>query len=91
MFLFRSGQGRDVVKDFTQGVDKLVMVDFASSIADVTIWQLGRDTKISFGSGSVLLKGVDSSSLTDCDFVFGQPDVLQDAIDAFHVGWNFLP
>ena len=91
MFLFRVGQGRDVVKDFTQGADKLVMVNFAASIADLTIIQQGSDTKISFGPGSVLLKGVDSATLSDSDFVFGEPTLLQDAIDAFYAGWDFLP
>lgn len=89
MFLFRSGQGRDVVKDFAIGTDKLVMVDFAGSMADLTILQQGSDTRIGFGAGSVLLKGIDSATLTDSDFVFGQPDVLQNAIDAFYAGWDY--
>lgn len=90
-FLFRHGQGHDVVRDFTQGQDRLVMVDFAASMADLTIWQQGSNTRISFGSGSVLLKGVNAATLTDNDFVFGQPTLLQDAIDAFYSGWDFLP
>jgi Ca2+-binding RTX toxin-like protein len=90
-FLFLADHGHDVVKDFTQGADKLVMVDFAASIADLTIRQQDGDARISFGGWSVLLKGVDSSTLTDSDFVFVQPNILQDAIDAFYAGWDFLP
>ena len=89
-FLFRSGQGHDVVRDFAQGEDKLVMVDFAASMADLSIWQQGSDTRIGFGVGSVLLKGIDSATLTESDFVFGQQTLLQDAIDAFYAGWDFV-
>jgi hypothetical protein len=88
-FLFLADHGHDVVNDFTQGDDKLVMVDFAASMTDLTIAQKGSDTRISFGAWSVLLKRVDSSTLTDSDFVFGQPGVLQDGIDAFYAGWDY--
>lgn len=87
MFLFRGGQGRDVVKDFTQAEDKLVTADVAASMAELTIRQQGHDTWI--GASSVLLTGVDAATLTDSDFVFNRRDVLQGAIDAFFADWNY--
>ena len=90
-FLFLADHGHDVVADFTRNADKLVMVNFAASMADLNIVQHGGDTRISFGTWSVLLKNVDSASLTDSDFVFNHPDFLNDGLIAFYTGWDYLP
>lgn len=89
-FLFIADHGHDVITDFAQGEDRLVMLDFATGVADLTIVQQAADTRISFGHWSVLLKGVDHSTLTDADFVFGQPDFLNTGEIAFFTGWDYI-
>ncbi len=89
-FCFLSDQGRDSVADFTHGEDRLVLLDFATSKADLTIVQSGADTRISFGDWSVLLRNVDHTVLTKGDFVFGQPDFLDAAKIAFFTGWDYI-
>ena len=64
--VFVLGQGEDVVSDFTDGVDNIgLTVEFEQ----LTITQVSGDTVISLGVDSLTLTGIDSSLLTESDFV----------------------
>lgn len=67
VFAFASGWGTDTVMDFTHGYDTLDLRSVAGldRFAQLTIVQSGLDTKISFGSDSILLKSVAALSSVD--------------------------
>jgi len=60
------------ITDFTTGEDVLGVASIgAADIADVEISQVGEDTLIALdGSELALLLGIDSTALTNSDFVF---------------------
>ena len=67
-FNFGSGDGQDVITDFTVGVDKLEFRTI-KSVADVVITPGDNQTVVTYGNGGqITLNGV--QGLTDSDFVF---------------------
>jgi Ca2+-binding RTX toxin-like protein/uncharacterized protein affecting Mg2+/Co2+ transport len=77
-FIFRTGDGTDVITDFQAGAGSEDFIDFsaqasANNFADVqaAASQQGADTLIDLGGGdSVTLLGVDINNLHSDDFVF---------------------
>jgi hypothetical protein len=66
MFVFRPGEGHDIVTDFTAGMDKIVLVGrVAPGLA-----ASGTDALVLFGGTEILLQGVNPSTLTLEDFHF---------------------
>lgn len=66
MFVFRPGEGHDVVTDFVAGTDKIVLVGrVAPSLA-----ASGTEALVLFGGTEILLQGVHPSTLTLEDFHF---------------------
>lgn len=72
-FIFKPGDGRDSIIDF-QAIegDKINLSGFGfTDITDVKITSSQGNTTISFGKGdSILLFGVDGTTLTNGDFIF---------------------
>jgi Ca2+-binding RTX toxin-like protein len=67
-FVFRTGDGRDTIADFNQAGDDRIEVQGYTAY---TLQQVGADTLVVFSAtDDILLKGVQSSSLTDADFFF---------------------
>ncbi|MEM1431378.1 MAG: spondin domain-containing protein [Pseudomonadota bacterium] len=75
-FVFASGDGHDVIRDFDRrGDDKISLdVDGVESLEDLLDYadQAYHGVELDFGGdGSLLLKGVNLKSLTEDDFSFG--------------------
>ncbi len=69
LFIFGDAAGRDEVRDFRNGQDKL-MFEGASGFADLTIVSQGAHTIVSFGAIDALLKRTDADELDQSDFIF---------------------
>lgn len=71
IFLVGADWGRDTVADFQDGYDKL---DFhasgATRVADLTVAQVGVNTEISFGDDVLVLLGINSTVISNADFLF---------------------
>ena len=69
LFIFKAGDGNDIITDFVAGGsdDRLQISGYAKYSAKT---QVGTDTRLTFGSDSILLKNVDADDLTSADFIF---------------------
>jgi len=68
-FVFRAGDGNDVITDFEPGIDKLVIASGAANLGDVTLSQFGADGLVRFADVTVVLEGVTVTDLSAADFV----------------------
>ncbi len=69
-FIFKGNSGRDVVRDFQDGVDQLVIRSGADRFRDLTITESGGDTKVAFADTVIILRGFDADDLSADDFTF---------------------
>ena len=65
MFIFGTADGRDVISDFQDGIDVLVM----GLYADVTVQDAGLDTLLIFGATRVTLQNFDHTLISAADFL----------------------
>ena len=65
VFDFADGSGRDVISDYLPDLDHLRI----TSVAAVTIIDLGADVSVQFGSNTILLPGVAADQVTGADFL----------------------
>jgi Ca2+-binding RTX toxin-like protein len=70
LFVFKAGDGVDTITDFEDGVDRIRIVTGAASIGDLTITDLGADTRVTFADVTIVFSGVDHTLLDATDFVF---------------------
>jgi Ca2+-binding RTX toxin-like protein len=73
IFVFRAGDGRDIIQDFTRGFDKIQFAKDAveGGVAGLSMEQSGSDVVIHDGSGGELIvAGVRVSDLSARDFLF---------------------
>ena len=81
-FFFDTGDGHDIITDF--GLEGRDRIDFKAAgitdISELTISQIGGDTRIEYGTDSVLLQGVDMATINRFDFVFA-PATVADVMD----------
>lgn len=73
-FIFSAGTGRDIVRDFEDGLDRLE-VDMASTglsgFSDLTLTQQGNHVLVDLGNGDeVLVRNIAQADLTAADFDF---------------------
>ena len=70
-FSFGTDWGTDTISDFRHGADKLEFKSVAglTSSAQLSIAQVGADTKIGFDGDYIILKGIAATTLTATDFV----------------------
>ncbi len=75
VFAFREGSGLNVVYDFEDGVDRILI---AGDFDDITIQTYGStDAEVRLGNGDrLVLRNVDVADLTEADFVFEAPEVF---------------
>jgi Ca2+-binding RTX toxin-like protein len=79
-FRFEVGSGADQVTDFHHGEDTIAVVGYANYISAV---KQGTDTLITFSAtDTLLLKGVDPSTLTASDFQFSATAIAEPTIPA---------
>lgn len=69
-FMFRNGDGADVVTDFTVNEDRLHLSAIGTDFDALTITERGDNTLIDYGTGSIVLLGVEASDLDAHDFLF---------------------
>ena len=70
LFVFKAGDGVDTITDFEDGVDRIRIVTGAASMGDLTITDLGADTRVTFADVTIVFSGVDHTALDATDFVF---------------------
>ena len=71
IFVFFSGDGDDIVTDFEPSLDIIRFETVTTLIfADLSISAVSGDTRVDYGSGTILLQGIDASVLGDDDFEF---------------------
>ncbi|MFC0588589.1 M10 family metallopeptidase C-terminal domain-containing protein [Novosphingobium aquiterrae] len=73
-FVFDAGNGQDVIGDFQHGSDRIQLIGSLTTFAQVqnSFHQNGSDGAIDLGGGNfIVLQGVQLSTLTASDFLFG--------------------
>ncbi|MDE2759426.1 MAG: calcium-binding protein [Paracoccaceae bacterium] len=75
IFVVGIGEGKDTIKDFGDGMDKIDLTAFVTldTVSDLSYTQVGSDVVIDLSSvngGSVILEGINVSDLDDTDFIF---------------------
>ncbi|MFM5884024.1 MAG: calcium-binding protein [Novosphingobium sp.] len=74
VFVFDASSGQDVIGDFHHGEDKIRLTTYYADFAGVSAHfiQNGADGAIDLGGGNlIVLQGVQMSTLTASDFIFG--------------------
>jgi len=89
VFLFVAAQGASVVRDFADGVDRLLIYPPGLEFDDLVITQVGTSARVKFGGTTVTLQHVDAGALTAADFIFGKLGVVNHAVADFFDGWNY--
>ncbi|MFD1881526.1 calcium-binding protein [Paracoccus pacificus] len=69
-FAFGRLDGFDRISDFEDGVDRIEFSSGAESFADLTIRQVGSETRIAYGADQVTLINFDANDLSAADFIF---------------------
>ncbi len=69
-FIFESGWGDDKIYDFKVNSEKMDMSALNIGFSNLSITSSGSNTVISYGSDSITLIGVSSSSVDSGDFIF---------------------
>mgnify|MGYP005703318555 FL=1 len=66
-FNFRSNDGNNIITDFEDGID-VIGLDRGLGFQQLTISQIGNDTRISANQLSIVLQGIKESDITLEDF-----------------------
>ncbi len=67
-FVFASGDGNDIIRDFQVALDTLDFTEFGDN-PQVALSQQGADTVVSVGNVTVRLEGVDAETLSVSNFI----------------------
>jgi Ca2+-binding RTX toxin-like protein len=70
VFVFAPQGGRDRVTDFEDGVDRIDLRAFSTSLSQLAITDLGNDLRIVVGTTTVFLTNVDATEIGAADFLF---------------------
>lgn len=70
VFVFRPGDGDDVITGFRFGADRIEFTRGVSGFGALTITQSGDDVLIDYGRGSILIEGRNAAAFDESDFVF---------------------
>lgn len=69
-FVFSRGDGRDTIRDFRQGQDKIKIGTGADNFSDLSISQRGDDVLIRFSNVLIRVEDEDASDFSAGDFLF---------------------
>ncbi|MDJ0820358.1 MAG: calcium-binding protein [Paracoccaceae bacterium] len=69
-FVFNSASGRDVITDFTPGVDQLELDVAERTFQDLTVYNAPRGVRLEWEGGSLLLEGLSASDIGASDVTF---------------------
>jgi len=72
-YVIQSGAGSDRIFGYEVGVDVIQYVGGPGEIADLTIEQIGANTRITSVVGVLTLMGIDATTVTAADFAFINP------------------
>lgn len=70
VFEFKTGDGRDLISDFTQGVDKIAILEGARDFDDLTLSQSGANVQIAFANVRITVEDQDRGDFSEDDFLF---------------------
>lgn len=70
VFVFRPGDGADVIRAFQQGRDRIEFTRGADDVGDLTITQVGDDVRIAYQRGSILVENQSAGAFDANDFIF---------------------
>ncbi|MEO8244541.1 MAG: calcium-binding protein [bacterium] len=90
VFIFTTGDGADLLRDFSVVHDQILITGSATSLNDLTLTQHGSSARITFDDVTITLRHVDPHSLTDANFLFNDATPLTDALQNFFTGWQFI-
>jgi Ca2+-binding RTX toxin-like protein len=69
-FVFNTGGGNDIVADFEDGLDRILIGTGAESFSDLELSEVGSDTVITFSDVIITLAGITQAQITSSDFLF---------------------
>ena len=69
-FVFVRGDGQDIVTDFQNGTDRLVIDTGAASFAAVTVTDAGDDVRVAVDGLEILIRDIAPAAIGASDFVF---------------------
>ena len=69
-FVFEPGNGRDVITDFQQNRDKIVIMEGADEFDALQITQVGDDVRIAFANTIITVEEDTIANFTENDFIF---------------------
>ena len=69
-FVFGRAEGADVIGDFQDGIDRIVLTNAAESMAGLRIWNGAGGAIVAWDAGQVTLTNITASQLTIADFIF---------------------
>lgn len=70
-FVLWSGVGTEIVTDFENGLDHIQFITGPTRFSQLTITDIGADVRVSYGTMSLILKGIQPGVLNAADFLFG--------------------
>ena len=71
VFEFRSNDGNDTITDFRLGADHIRILNGGDDLSDLTISSQGNNSRVSFGTTTILVEDVSAEQLNDADhFLF---------------------
>lgn len=88
-FVFKPGDGKDVVTDFQDGTDRIAIMVPGIKFGDLNFDVVGDGVKIGFGAGSVTLLHLAAGALSKADFILGSTAPLEAALGEFFNGWDY--
>jgi len=71
VFVFGSGDGKDEIRGFTNGDDRIEITSGAATFADVRVLDAGTSVVVRFADVTVTLLNVDFAKINAGDFLFG--------------------
>ena len=69
-FVFGKGDGGDVIADFQDGLDRIVMTTAADSMADLRITAGANGAVVWYDGGNIVLNNIAVNQLSAADFIF---------------------
>lgn len=69
-FVLREGSGNDLVTDFQNGIDRILIRTTDDRFADLTIIEVEAGVRIRSDGETILLRGADLSDINAADFIF---------------------
>ena len=70
VFEFKTGDGRDLISDFTHGMDKIAILEGARDFDDLTLSQSGANVQIAFANVRITVEDQDRGDFSEGDFLF---------------------